>query len=945
MQTVNDAHSQADEVDSTPTMRVGLDESFVVVQPPSAMVGETPLPRTARVEPNGLGLPNSIDPFPKAGSQFLEFQIVEELGRGSFGRVYLATQGQLSGRLVAIKVSRDIFGESQTLAQLQHSHIVPIYSFHRRGELQIVCMPFFGRTTLADVLASMSGRVKLPLSGRELKSTINRHGTETIPSGDGQQGRFDPPVATPRISKESAPGSAPDGWDRLEGLSFVEAGLFLGAQLADGLSHAHRRGILHRDLKPANVLLTDDGRPMLLDFNLAEDTKVQAETERLAVGGTLPYMAPEQLRIILDRTGKLDERGDIFALGVILFELLTGQYPYPPHRGLLRDVVEAMLADRLKVIPSLLMKNREVSSDAEAIVQKCLAPNPAARYQRAEDLREDIERHLSNRPLKFARSTSPRERLSKWARRHPRLSSTASAAAIAAVLLLGAGGIAYAAMDRARTLDARARFQDHRRQFADVQLFLDDRNQSGERYAEGLHQIQSILGRFRVEENETWLAADAVRRLSPGDREQLRADIGEAFYRMGEIGFMEALGNPNEANKSEWIARAIRWNDGAARLAGDRIAGAIHSQRQALMALNDNKPVEPIAPSATASPRDLALTAGQMARVGRYREALFALRQATQLDPTDFSAWFIRGSLHLTLEQNEMAAMSFGACLAIRPDFAPAWRNRGLAFSRLRFDNQALDDYDRAIRLDPLRAESYLQRAAVKDGRADLAGADADYTSALALGTAPVRTHFLRADVRERLGNKAGAASDREAGLQLKPIDELSWIGRAEMRVETDPNGALADVNEALVLHPFSLPGLQMKAHILGERLKRDAEAIDVLNLAVERFPESAPARAGRGVLLARNGKRLAALRDAEEALLLDSKAPNLYQVGCIYALTVRQNPDDKTHAFRYLWSGLKTGFGLDLVDTDSDLDAIRHDPEFKRLIDKARSLQEQSKK
>jgi serine/threonine protein kinase/Flp pilus assembly protein TadD len=941
MQTISGVPSPANE-DTSPTMRVGLEGSLLLVKHPIDVL-DTPAPKRFRDDSRESehSLPNDL--FPRTGNQFLEFQIVEELGRGSFGRVYLATQGQLSGRLVAIKVSRDILGESQTLAQLQHSYIVPIYSFHRRGELQVVCMPFFGRTTLADVLASMSGRVKPPHSGRELKSTINRHGPETIPSGDGQQGRFDLSPAPTQKTTEATPGCAPDGWDRLEGLSFVEACLFLGAQLADGLSHAHRRGILHRDLKPANVLLTDDGRPMLLDFNLAEDTKLTFDTERLATGGTLPYMAPEQLRIILDRAGSLDERGDIFALGIILFELLTGHYPYPPHRGTMRGVVEAMYADRQKDVPSLRQKNREVSPDAEAIVQKCLAANPANRYQRADDLRDDIERHLANRPLKFARSRSPRERISKWARRHPRLSSTASVAVIAAVLLLGAGGIAFTARDRAKTLDARASFQDHRRQFADVQLFLDDRNQSGEQFGESLSQIQSVLDRYGVDEHEAWLTADAVRRLPHGEREQLRADIGEAYYRMGEIGFLEAIGK-SEADKSEWIAQALRWNDCSARLAVDRIAGAIQSQREMLTALRDNKPVTSIETHATALPRDLALTGGQMARVGRFRDAVRILRQATQLDPTDFSAWFVRGTVHLALEQNEMAVMSFGACLAIRPDFAPAWRNRGLAFSRLRFDNQALEDYDRAIQLDPLRAESYLQRAVVRDSRSDLAGAEADYTSALGLGTAPVRTFFLRADIRERMGEKDAAIADRDEGLRHKPTDELSWIGRAEMRVETNPQAALDDVNEALALQPFSMPGLQMKAHILGERLKRDAEAIDVLNLAVERFPESAPARAGRGVLLARQGKRQAALRDAEEALLLDSKAPNLYQVGCIYALTVRQNPDDKTNAFRYLWSGLKTGFGLDLVDTDSDLDAVRNDPEFKRMIHKAKTLHEQLK-
>src|SRR5204863_8372192 len=106
---------------------------------------------------------------------------------------------------------------------------------------------------------------------------------------------------------------------RLEGLSYVEAILSLAARLVDGLVHAHERGILHRDLKPANVLLTDEGQPMLLDFNLAADTKPRGAALLALIGGTLPYMAPESLSALRDESPSADPRSDLYALGLILF--------------------------------------------------------------------------------------------------------------------------------------------------------------------------------------------------------------------------------------------------------------------------------------------------------------------------------------------------------------------------------------------------------------------------------------------------------------------------------------------------------------------------------------------------------------------------------------------------------------------------------------------------
>ncbi|MBO0699566.1 MAG: tetratricopeptide repeat protein, partial [Zavarzinella sp.] len=335
--------------------------------------------------------------------------------------------------------------------------------------------------------------------------------------------------------------------------------------------------------------------------------------------------------------------------------------------------------------------------------------------------------------------------------------------------------------------------------------------------------------------------------------------------------------------------------------------------------------------------RDHYLMGCRYAQLGRYREALPRLRQATLLDPEHFPAWFVRGIAHLELQQNEMAALCFGSCVALNKEHAPSWLNRGLAYSRLRFFEQACDDYDRALRLDPTLVEAHLQRATAKEALGDLPAAIADLTAALEQGSAPTRVYFARAHFRERLGDHAGAAADRAEGLKRTPADDLSWVARAEHRLD-DPKAALADVEQALRLNPTSALGLELKAHILAERLHRDAEAIPVLDRAVELYPDYVPARAGRGVLRARRGDRRAAIEDAEEALLRDTKGPNLYQVACIYALTSTTEPADRAKALQLLRAALGTRFGLDLVDTDSDLDPIRDDPVFKTLVASAKA-------
>lgn len=145
------------------------------------------------------------------------------------------------------------------MARLQHTNIVPIYSAHQAGPLNAVCMPYFGGTTLDDVLRGLGSEGTLPASGKHLISTLrNRH--STLHGSIVSLAASSP--AAPAPAPPTEPAHCPELLQQLERSSHVEAVLLIASRLADGLAHAHERGVIHRDLKPTNILLTDEGQPM-----------------------------------------------------------------------------------------------------------------------------------------------------------------------------------------------------------------------------------------------------------------------------------------------------------------------------------------------------------------------------------------------------------------------------------------------------------------------------------------------------------------------------------------------------------------------------------------------------------------------------------------------------------------------------------------------------------
>ena len=348
--------------------------------------------------------------LPHPGDELAGFRIILELGRGAFARVYLAEEVNLGRRLVAIKVSRPDGEEPQILARLQHSHIVPVHSVadDPASGLRVLCMPYFGGANLAQVLEAAGGLVPTHHDGRSLVEALDQvsrnfssdssramtHGSSrrlralrsspsaspapvilSIPKGVHEQAasRFRSLFSRWVGRARPAPGLGGPLQDEdqdhdqpsrqfLHAATANQAAVWIVARLADGLEHAHSRGLLHRDLKPSNILLAADGTPMLLDFNLAVDVLPRSEDDgeihRALVGGTLPYMSPEHLDAFNPRGNTspeaVDERSDIYALGLILFEMLAGEHPFSEiaSGGSLLETIELMIAGRRQV-PSL----------------------------------------------------------------------------------------------------------------------------------------------------------------------------------------------------------------------------------------------------------------------------------------------------------------------------------------------------------------------------------------------------------------------------------------------------------------------------------------------------------------------------------------------------------------------------------------------------------------
>lgn len=885
------------------------------------------LEELSRLRPELAPLVEGKIEFPVPGESFLGFELLEELGRGAFGRVFLARQGDLAHRLVALKVTIGGGAEPQRLARLQHTHITPIFSVHRSRQFQAVCMPFLGRRTLADLIRSVG--LQHPVDTVSLAGAITRVvQTDSSSTAEAAVERSVSTNESQQLRKVAA-------------LGYVESICWIMSQIAGGLSHAHDRGVLHCDLKPANILLSDDGVPIILDFNTAQEWSRAAGASAL-VGGTLPYMSPEQL-LAFQGSGSVDQRSDIYSLGVVFYELLTGRHPFPMYQELLDESLARMLADRRTEKPMPRRHVLNLSPAVQAIVQKCLCFAPGQRYQTAQQLCEDLTRHVENRPLRHVPEPSIRERTKKWTRRHPKLSSLSLITTVAMVAIGALGFAGWEQSQRVVTLQAKQTYLGVIEQLPVLWVEAAAGPLDRERRAEFEKKAKEIYRVYGVDGDTPWFERDAVTRLAIAEQNRIRREVAGVLYLDTELQWREAQFLPETERTTVMRAAQRRSKLAIAALPAGPASELLKLQSEELAWIGQSATdrTRPISINQDAPDLDKLWTATSLIMRNKVLAAEPLLQQISYRNPQDFAARFLLGNCQARLGNGTAAEGSYSACIALRPHEYAGWYHRGL----LRLDRHdhagALDDFSAVLRCWPQCVSALVNRALAWHGCGETARAIEDLSLALERGAPETRIWLLRSKYRRKLGDAAGAEADYAEWLRRTPTDELSWVTRGTMRIATDPRGAKADLEQGLRLNPNSRTALQNLAHVLAEQLNDRDGAVAAIDAALGLSPDDSVLLGSRAVLLARMGRNEAALADAEAATRGRGDVGfTAYQVACVHALLSSQDASQVTPGMRSLARAFATRPDLvELTSQDKDLDALRIDPRFADLVAAAKQL------
>jgi tetratricopeptide (TPR) repeat protein len=758
--------------------------------------------------------------------QFGRYRIIKKLGQGGMGSVYLAHDSQLD-RQVALKVPHFAAGagpevlqrfdrEARTAATLEHPNICPVYDVGKIEGVPYLTMAYIQGRSLAEVL-----RVPEPLVPRQIALLLRK--------------------------------------------------------VALALHEAHARGIVHRDLKPSNIMINQRGEPVLMDFGLAR--RVNADESRLTQTGvpvgTPAYMAPEQLT---GQGGPLGPSCDVWALGVILFEMLTGRLPFD---GPLPSMVAQIL---VRPAPRPADVRPDVDPALDAICQKALAKRPEDRYPGMEPLARALTAYLKSgsaaaAPVEAVQvapeptlvDVAPAIRPS--APRRPRPPAPALDATVQTqvaeepdersfpwgCLVAGGVGSLLVAVGVA------------------VGLFLwlrpGNPAKSGGGSGGELASVEHL--RLGIEALDARDAERALGHLDEAVRE--KPEDPEVYFHRGRARLALRRYDTADADFTE----AIRLRPRYAPAYAQRAAAHVH-RRNYERAVSDGD-------EAIRIERDLApayaYRGWARAGLGDNDAALADCAEALRLDPRSAAALNGRGIVYMNRREHAPAVAAFTEALALDPGLAAAYNNRGAVRLEQGAFDDALGDLTEAIRLDPRLSVAYRNRAELHRRRGEFDQAIDDCREALAIEPRFAPAHATRGAVRQARGEAREAVIDLDEALRLNPQYAWARVYRGlAYRDLGDPTRAIDDYREATRLDPafaagFATPFAAVYRQRADARYGQSqyAPAIEDYTEAIRLDPKLAVAHRGRSDAYRATGEFDRAVADCDKAIELGLKDVYVY--------------------------------------------------------------------
>jgi tetratricopeptide (TPR) repeat protein len=871
-----------------------------------------------------------------------DFRLIREVGRGGMGVVYEAEQVSLQRR-VAVKLLplaaaldakqlQRFRNEAQASAGLHHTNIVPVYFVGCERGVHYYAMQLIDGQSLAEIIDELrrltgqqGGQPECPMALSQAAAALIRGQTVPLPPSTAQ-----PPApipAPPRSpsgvhSADTEPPAAARAPRMVQGQEYFRGVARLGVQAAEALEYAHQLGIIHRDIKPANLLMDVRGHLWVADFGLAQ---VKTDARLTGTGdllGTLRYMSPE---LALARRAAVEPRTDVYSLGATLYELLTLQ---PVVSGRDRQAVLRQIAfDEPRALRRV---NRAIPAELATIVHKALARSPAERYATAQELADDLERWLKDKPI-WAKPPGPVRRLRKWCRRHSALVTAVAVAVLVPLLCLGVGGLWWA-WERAEAAQQAAKQQAAAEQ--EVELALRDslqaqsqakwpgakveahralalaetkpvRQQLRERAISRLADVEMVnrveeirLGRAGPHEQFDLARTDAActRAFRDYGIDVLTLNRDDAAQRIRQTTVAVELA----AALHDWAFLRRRFRD-----KGDPLAKALLAVARATDALpsdlappagkqtaagvrpgswqsrlgealekEDTPALERLASSAPAEqlpPATVTLLAVALREADKVEQAAEVLRRAQLRHSGDF---WVNFELAYTLSESRLRKWNeslryYAMALALRPESPGAHLNLGKALTETKAPDEAIAHFREARRLKPDSAEAHIGLGVALKAKGRLDEAIAAFREALRLQPDFAMAHSnlgLTLLAKGRV-DEAIAACRQAVRLQNGYANGHNNLGVA-LQAKGRLDEAISAYREALRHHP-DFAGAYTNLGIALSQRNRQKEAVAAFRRAIDLEPDRPMFHNNLGVALKQMDRLDEAGAEYREALRL----------------------------------------------------------------------------